>query len=648
MKNIYFDICAIPFFLLILWTCYTRKMTKGHANSVFLIMTWASLVCAVADIAMEFVVNPLPLTGDRVVAGTILSFTYKFVRNAEMVIYLLYVISVTRTEYLLRSAKNRLLLWLPNGILCVLLLQNFFTHNVFSVTAENGYARGPLLIVFYIVAALYGLAGAAYCVYCKRYLEKSKWVALLSIYVLTFVSVGIQMFFPRLLVEMICTAIGITTILLLVMRPEETMDSGVGVQSWKTYKMDLANIVKRQERMQILAMQILNAQEVRTYLGEDRYNALLAEIADEVRRIYKGRRYDTNEEIYIERPGTFYLTLDNSGYDLESAASAFLTRAHDKFSNYADGSIHLNLKACLIRCPDDVREVNDIINLGHKFPQFGDKGQVFFRASEIVQSRDYEIINHMEEILRRAIKENKFEMYYQPIYDNRLGRFASAEALIRLKDEKYGMIPPGLFIPFAETNGLILAIGKFVLEDVFRFIADHNMKALGLSYIEVNLSVVQLLQSDLPETIRSLQTRYKVDPGQVNFEITETLYDNLSTVMDKNVRALESMGYNFSLDDYGVGFSNIQRMSKLPIALVKIDKSLVDEMFTEDGSVIIRNTVRMMQGIRKKLVAEGVETREEIDALSEMSCDHIQGFYYSRPLPADEFVTFLKAHRLSA
>jgi EAL domain-containing protein (putative c-di-GMP-specific phosphodiesterase class I) len=108
------------------------------------------------------------------------------------------------------------------------------------------------------------------------------------------------------------------------------------------------------------------------------------------------------------------------------------------------------------------------------------------------------------------------------------------------------------------------------------------------------------------------------------------------------------MGYNFSLDDYGVGFSNIQRMSKLPIALVKIDKSLVDEMFTEDGNVIIRNTVRMMQGIRKQLVAEGVETRSQIDALSEMSCDHIQGFYYSRPLPADEFVTFLKAHRLSA
>ena len=647
MKIIYFDICAIPFFILILWTCYTRKMTRGNANRVFLIMAWTSLICTVADLIMVLVVTPVPLSRTAVILGMFLSFIYKFVRNADMAIYLIYIICVTRTTYLLRPLKNRLFIWLPNAFLTILLLQNFFTHNVYSVTAENGYARGPLLIVFYLVAAAYGLVGTVYCVYCKRYVEKSKWIALLSIYVLTFVSVGIQMLWPRMMVEMICTSIGVNMILLFVMRPEETMDSSVGVQSWKTYKTDLVNIIKRNENMQILVIQILNAQEIRTYLGEDRCNALLTEIAHEVRKIYRGRRFNTDVEIYIERPGTFYLTLDNADYDLESAASAFLSNTHDKFRNYADGSIFLDLKACLIRYPDDLREVNDILNLGHKFPQFGDKGQNFFRAAELVKSHDYEIVNHMEEILHRAITENSFEMYYQPIYDNRLHRFTSAEALIRLKDEKYGMIPPGLFIPYAEANGLILSIGRFVLEDVFRFIASHDFKILGLSYIEINLSVAQLLHSDLPDMIRRLQREYKVDPAQVNFEITETLYDNLSAVMDRNVRALKSMGYNFSLDDYGVGFSNIQRMSKLPIALVKIDKSLVDEMFTEDGSVIIRNTVRMMQGIRKKLVAEGVETRSQIDALSEMSCDHIQGFYYSKPLPADEFVDFLK-DRLSA
>jgi EAL domain-containing protein (putative c-di-GMP-specific phosphodiesterase class I) len=141
------------------------------------------------------------------------------------------------------------------------------------------------------------------------------------------------------------------------------------------------------------------------------------------------------------------------------------------------------------------------------------------------------------------------------------------------------------------------------------------MQALGLDYVEINLSVAQCLQQDLPAIVARLQARYGVQPSQVNFEITETMFDNLSEVMDRNLQELVRMGYSFSLDDYGIGYSNIHRLSKLPLEIIKIDKSLVDEMFTEDGQVIIRNTVRMMQDIRKELVIEGVETREEMEAL---------------------------------
>ena len=187
-----------------------------------------------------------------------------------------------------------------------------------------------------------------------------------------------------------------------------------------------------------------------------------------------------------------------------------------------------------------------------------------------------------------------------------------------------------------------------MLEQVFRFISEHDLAALGLSYIEINLSVAQVLQTDLPQTVERLQKQYHIEPKQVNFEITETLHDSISDVLDRNVRTLRDMGYGFSLDDYGVGYSNIQRMSRLPLDIIKIDKSLVDDMFSEDGRVIIHNTVRMMQGIRKELVIEGVETREEVEVLSEMSCDFIQGFYYSKPLPVEAFVQFLKDHNLAA
>ena len=630
--------------MLILWTCYSRKLTQGRANRLFIIMNWTSLFCVFADIAMEFVINPLPLSPGRVAAGMALSFSYKFLRNAGLVIYLLYIFAITRTDYRLRPLRNRVLLWLPNAVLTVTLLQNFFTRNVFTVTAAGGYARGPLLMLFYVIAMGYALFGACYCVYCKRYLTTGKWIAILSVYVMTFVGVIVQLFFPHYLVEMICTSVGVTMILLLVMRPEETMDSGVGIQNFKTYRTDMEIILKTREQVQLLVLQIANAQEIRGYLGEDRYNALLREVSAEVLTIHSDKGRHVNEELYFERPGTFYLTVDDAACDIASAIPPFVERVCAQFSRYDDCSMCFDMRVCLIRIPDDLSDLNDIINLGHKFTQLGNIGQTFFPASEIVKTRDYEIVNHMEEILSRAISEDEFEMYYQPIYDNRRRCFGSAEALLRLKDSRYGMIPPGIFIPYAEASGLIIAIGELVLEKVFRFICEQDIAALGLSYIEINLSVAQVLQSDLPQLVARLQERYHIRPSQVNFEITETLYDNISDVMDRNVHTLKDMGYGFSLDDYGVGYSNIQRMCKLPLDIIKIDKSLVDDMFSEDGRVIIRNTVRMMQGIHKELVVEGVETIEEIEALSEMSCDYIQGFFYSKPLPADEFVRFLQTN----
>jgi EAL domain-containing protein (putative c-di-GMP-specific phosphodiesterase class I) len=156
--------------------------------------------------------------------------------------------------------------------------------------------------------------------------------------------------------------------------------------------------------------------------------------------------------------------------------------------------------------------------------------------------------------------------------------------------------------------------------------------------------VAQCLQKGFPEKIKRLQDKYGVSPDQVNFEVTETMFDNLSGVMDKNIRELADMGYTFSLDDYGVGYSNIQRLKSLPLSIIKIDKSLVDDMFTQDGKVIIENTVRMMQGIHKKLVMEGVETKEAVEAFGSLDCDYIQGYYYSRPLSAEDFVRFMEAH----
>lgn len=642
MRYLIFDFCSIPVYILILWTCYVRKITKDHASRIFVRMNEVSLVCVILDIAMEFVVNPVPISQAAVVLGNIIQYLYLFLRNGTLVLYLIFVFAVTRTEYRIRSLGMRLLLWTPNGVMVALLLQNLFTHTVFNITVEEGYSRGPLMIVLYIIALIYGLSTAGYSLAVRKYLSPSKWVAMISVFVLTFVAVSFQLFFPYYLVELFSTCIGLLMIMLLVMRPEETIDASVNIRSWKAYQDDLRNLVRSGQQVQLVVVCMGNANELRHYIGENQYNDFVMEVADEIEGLYNRLRVRMN--MYFERPGTFYLVLEDMSVDVPSLVPDFIDAATERVKSYADQGVRFDPRFCVIRLPEDIKAYQDIINMGHRFQSLGGQDQILFIASELVGTKDFQILNHIDGILNRIITEGTLEMYYQPIYDIKEKRFSSAEALARVKDTEYGMISPGVFIPAAEATGLILPIGEAILEAVYRFISEHDLRKLGMSYIEVNLSVAQCLQRELPDIVRRLQKQYGVDPHQVNFEVTETLFGNLNTVMDKNIRELVDMGYSFSLDDYGVGYSNIRRLRTLPLQIIKIDKSLVDDMFTEDGKAIISNTVHMMQEIHKKLVVEGVETEEAAAVCDDLSCNYIQGFYYSRPLPAEAFVEFVRQH----
>lgn len=647
MKLIYFDLCSIPVFAVIICTCIARSMTKSRADKLFLMVTGISLVCAVFDVWMEFVVNPLPLTQSEVVLGYIISFSYKFLHNATLLFYLIFVFVITSTVHKIRSRTAHFILYLPMIILAVLLIQNFFTHNVFSVTMQGGYSRGPLLIVVYIVAAIYGFVGAGYCLACKKYLERDKWVALLSVYLLIFIAVAVEFVFPQLLVEMFATAIGILIVQSMVMRPEEIRDGYIAIKTRRAYEIDLRNSVLAANRVQVVVIGLANAKETREYLGVKRYYAYISEIVDEIRLMYqKFNKHNTNMEMYLERPGIIYLIIEDPDYDISTLIPVCMEGVRARTAEYMEMGVLFEPHICTIRIPDEMNDPDEIIELGHKFMMIGSRERMIYSASELKEHPDFNSFIHMDEILNRAITENSLKVLYQPIYNVREKRFEYAEALSRLVDREYGLISPSLFIPASESNGTILRLGEMILESVFRFIAENDLDELGLSCIEINLSVSQMMQPRLPEILERLQKQYGVDPSRVNFEITESLFDNISDVISENVHALSSAGYSFSLDDYGTGYSSIQRVSNYPLRMVKIDKSMTDEIFTETGNVIMFNTIRMMHDIHKKLIVEGVETEAARNSLAEMSCDYIQGFYYSRPLAEEDLVEFLRLRNI--
>lgn len=251
---------------------------------------------------------------------------------------------------------------------------------------------------------------------------------------------------------------------------------------------------------------------------------------------------------------------------------------------------------------------------------------------------DYEI----QMIVEDAIRNKKFQMYYQPIYSLSKKKFVSAEALIRLHTDKYGYIPPSVFIPIAERSGIIHAIGDFVTEEVFRFMASPEYKRLGLTYMEINLSTAQCMVSTLADRIIQLMKTYDISPNQVNFEITETAASFSQGVIEQNLQKLSKSGIGFSLDDYGTGYSNIERMVQYPLKIVKLDKLFADGLADHKIRIVLKNTVQMIKDIDMEIVVEGIETSDAFRLFKELGCEHIQGFYFCKPLPKDGFIKFIE------
>lgn len=247
----------------------------------------------------------------------------------------------------------------------------------------------------------------------------------------------------------------------------------------------------------------------------------------------------------------------------------------------------------------------------------------------------------VEEAIERALVEREFRLFYQPIISAQTGELVSAEALLRLNDRVLGFVSPEEFIPISENNGKIHEISDFVMDSVFKFVSENDLDAMGIDFIEMNLSMVQCMDKNLPEKLKMYIDKYDVNPKHINLEITETASNMDEERLQIQLMKMRKMGFTFSLDDYGTGYSNLVRVLEYPVDIVKLDKSIVWSAFHDrDNFVTLKNLISMFHDVRRKLVAEGVESESQRDTLKELGCDYLQGYYYSKPISEDDFVTF--------
>lgn len=261
---------------------------------------------------------------------------------------------------------------------------------------------------------------------------------------------------------------------------------------------------------------------------------------------------------------------------------------------------------------------------------------------EILDLIDKKSVIIDDEAITIGLEKKQFCMHYQPkiaLYNKKL---VGVEALIRWVRPNHGLTSPDLFIPLAEESGLIIPMTYWILKEVFCQYALWSKENIKIN-IAINLSPKILTDLILPDELDKLSREYKVNPNHICFEITESAAMHWPDIVLEVLTRLRLKGYSLSIDDFGTGYSSLVELQRLPFTELKIDKSFVMDLMTNKANKhIVRAIINLGQNMGLSLVAEGVETKEALDNLTDLGCEHIQGYLISKPLAAADFVTWYK------
>ena len=272
----------------------------------------------------------------------------------------------------------------------------------------------------------------------------------------------------------------------------------------------------------------------------------------------------------------------------------------------------------------------------------GNQGCTFHVFNERINCNARSLAD-LEGELRRALRRDELELHYQPRLSLADGHIVGLEALVRWRHAERGLLPPSEFVPLAEQSGLIVPLGYWVISRALRDMQALRECGLAPLHMAVNLSFRQFQDSQLLATLSRLIVQHGVDARWLEFELTETAVMRRNELVQQTMDALGRLGVRFSLDDFGTGFSSFVHLHSLPITLLKVDRSFVGGMeLREENRKLVHAMINLAHNLNLEVVAEGVETHEQLALLRGFGCDQVQGYLVSKPLPVGELVEYLR------
>ncbi len=568
------------------------------------------------------------------------NFGYLLLISSIPFMYLLYIVATTDTWHKLTKFKIEIVLCtIPMAVNVAILALNWTYPIAFEIGPDRTLTRHWGYYMVFFIFMLYGLIALAFLKKNVYNVDRKRYYVLLAPIIMVTVGLVIGVLARGHHVVCFSVAVCVLALVLINRRVEDSIDIVTGMHTYKVFAEDMYTNFSTGKQMEIILINITNFKYAMRMVGYDSMLGMMAPVSAEILRIM--RKYHAQFMCYYNGDGKFAVELSRKNFTYAHEIAEEISNSIRQNIRMEISDFELEINTCLVRCPDDISDVSALFMLISDLDLAEATGRVL-SAESITGTKEFTMKKEMSTIIDRALANHYFSVFYQPIYDTKTGKFSSAEALLRLRDPKYGYISPQLFIPLAEKSGAIHAIGSFVLEEVVKFIASDDFKQLGVDYIEINLSVMQCLRGNLADEIIDLTRKYKVPPSKINLEITETASGYSQSKLNTNITKLTENGFTVSLDDFGTGYSNLMRIAQLPLNIVKLDRAFV--LMEESGGnhIIIKNLIRMLKDMNLRVLVEGIETKEMVESFTQMGVDEIQGFYYSRPLTKSAYLRFLK------
>ncbi|MCR5210895.1 MAG: EAL domain-containing protein [Lachnospiraceae bacterium] len=489
------------------------------------------------------------------------------------------------------------------------------------------YSYGPATLCTYGLALFYIIATIFLSIKHRKKISHRRLVALFTWQGLWLVAAVIQFIFKEILLVGFAAALGMVVLYSQLENPNEHIDRVTGLftqNALSLYMQDKFNYRK----------------SFAFYTAKIKY--LIPSVDLDIKKNAVSR--SARAFLKLGKEPVFRLGDDMFCVIYESSEEAYLKLMEIK--SQADGVTDIPVEAKFILCKDSMMfsGADEIFNFIHCYE---DSSESLINCDKILIER----MRHRSEIynlIENALRDDRIEVYYQPIYDVKEGRFTTAEALVRIRNEAGKLIPPGSFIPVAEENGQIIPLGMRVFKKVCEFLATGELQKLGIKNIETNVSAVQFDHENPADFVKRHIETYNIDPANINLEITETADNGLKHLLLLNMEKLIGMGVSFSLDDFGTGRSNLDYFVSMPAKNIKFDTTFTQGYFTNDKlRLVMKGMVNMVHDMDLKIVSEGVETREQYDAMVGLGIDYIQGYYFSKPIPGPDLLEFLKMHQSS-